>query len=150
MKITRKQLTQIIKEEITAVTNKVVGEGAEVAAEGKYADIGRDMKRIKHTNPDSVAKELALLAKDLENMGYGQEAMSLRSWAHGWDLDHRDGREEGELEEYGRALNQPLNPDVARRQQADRDKKVKAAIEAGRGKYGQGAPPIKVGRRYEE
>lgn len=154
MKITRKQLTQIIKEEITAATNKVVGEGADEAAEGKYADIGRDMNRISHTNVDSVAKELAFLAKDLENMGYGQEAMSLRSWAEGWDLDHRYGREEGELEEYGgplnQPLNQPLNPDVARRQQADRDKKVKAAIEAGRGKYGQGAPPIKVGRRYEE
>lgn len=83
MKITRKQLTQIIKEGLSNV------------AEG-YADIGRDMNRISHTNADSVAKELALLAKDLENMGYGPEAMSLRSWASANDLDHSHGPEEGE------------------------------------------------------
>jgi hypothetical protein len=106
MKITKNELKQIIEEELTTI------------AMGESADIGRDMNRIKHTNPDSVAKELALLAKDLDNMkqyygaSYSEEATSLRSWAAANDLGY--ALEEGELEEAGETKRPRTQADTRR------------------------------------
>ena len=139
MKITQTRLKEIIQEELAAV-----------AAEGLSPDAMEEYTPMLPPRESAIAAAVGSIINGLRSGQLSAQGAADRLESQVKDKLYKLSLEEGELEEYGRPLNQPLNPDVARQQQADQDKKVKAAIEAGRGKYGQGAPPIKVGRRYEE
>jgi hypothetical protein len=90
MQITKNELKQIIEEELAAV------------AESAWRAGGQELNRIRLNTANEVAIALANLAEDLQDMGYGPEAMQLRSWAEANDFLYNPSEEElveGEVEE---------------------------------------------------
>ncbi len=82
MHVTKNELKQIIEEELAAV------------AESAFRTGGQELNRIRLNTANEVAIALANLAEDLQNMGYGPEAMQLRSWAEANDFLYDPGEEE--------------------------------------------------------